>query len=269
MTDIVLTGCKSRPLAGYLKSLAVLRLTAEQKDAAVKGSWSADTFVLNTSLTPDSLLDFFCHEYAPTPIITPWNGGSGFYPNDPKEWPQAILESDTPRFAVYRKAISTVTSWPEWARELKTPADVISGLNEMLKTTAAGKKRDEIKKLADAIGVPPEISDLPPTPTVLSTEIDALKTWGAENGISSKTEANAWKVWLQTVRKAVTKYSEYIRQKNKDIILPLCRARLPDECVQWIDALCAIREDRTLSYNRLLGTGGNDARLEFGYNFIG
>lgn len=43
---------------------------------------------------------------------------------------------------------------------------------------------------------------------------------------------------------------------------------LPDECVQWLDALCAIREDRTLSYNRLLGTGGNDARLEFGYNFM-
>ncbi|MFW5931220.1 MAG: type I-U CRISPR-associated protein Csx17, partial [Desulfosalsimonas sp.] len=268
MNDIVLTGCKSRPLAGYLKSLAVLRLIAEQKDPDVRGLWDQETFVVKTSLTPQALMDFFCNEYAPTPIITPWNGGSGFYPNDSKEGLQAILETDQPRFAIYRKAISAVTSWPEWAKELKTPADVLSGLDEMLKETGSGKKQDEIKKLAEAIKSPPEIGGLPPDRLVLSEEIDELKTWGKEKGLGSREQITVWRNWLGGIRKAVTKYSEYIRQKNKDIILPLCRARLPDECVKWLDAVCAIHEDRRLSYNRLLGTGGNDARLEFGSNFM-
>ncbi|MCF8025397.1 MAG: type I-U CRISPR-associated protein Csx17 [Desulfobacteraceae bacterium] len=268
MNEIVLTGCKSRPLAGYLKSMAVLRLLAEQKDPGVKGAWKADTFVVQTSLTVEALMDFFCNEYAPTPIITPWNGSSGFYPNDSKDGLRAILESDQPRFAIYAKAIRAVTSWPEWAKELKTPAEVISGLGEMLKETAAGKKQDEIKTLADAVKTPPDIPDLPTDRPVLSENIDDLKTWNEEKGINTKERETAWKDWLKTIGKAVTKYSEYIRQKNKDIILPLCRARLPDACVQWLDAVCAIHEDRRISYNRLLGTGGNDARLEFGSNFM-
>lgn len=39
-------------------------------------------------------------------------------------------------------------------------------------------------------------------------------------------------------------------------LLPHCRARLPNECVQWLDALCAIRENRTLACNRLLRNRG-------------
>ena len=67
------------PLAHYLKALAILRLVVQQRDASAKGSWQGDTFVLQSALNESELLTFFLHEYRPTPIVAPWNGGSGLY----------------------------------------------------------------------------------------------------------------------------------------------------------------------------------------------
>ncbi|MGC9036201.1 MAG: type I-G CRISPR-associated protein Cas8g1/Csx17, partial [Verrucomicrobiia bacterium] len=83
-TQIVLNGCSPTPIAFYLKALGVLRLVSEQKDPTAKGCWQRDRFVLYTKLTEKELLDFFLYEYEPTPIVAPWNGGSGFYPKDKK-----------------------------------------------------------------------------------------------------------------------------------------------------------------------------------------
>lgn len=79
MADIVLPGCAPVPLAAYLKALGVFRLVAEQKDARARGFWRNETFVLDTTLTEDELCRFFLESYRPSPIISPWNGGSGFY----------------------------------------------------------------------------------------------------------------------------------------------------------------------------------------------
>jgi CRISPR-associated protein Csx17 len=78
--EIELTGCTPTPLAGYLKALAVLRLVAEQGgDPQARGCWRDEVFVLRTRLGRDELLRFFLEDYAPTPLVAPWNAGSGFY----------------------------------------------------------------------------------------------------------------------------------------------------------------------------------------------
>lgn len=77
--EIALNGCAPTPLAHYLKALGILRLVAEQKDSEVTGFWKNESFVIKTTLDKDALLRFFLEEYRPTPIIAPWNGGSGFY----------------------------------------------------------------------------------------------------------------------------------------------------------------------------------------------
>lgn len=77
--SIHLNGCSPTPLAGYLKALGILRLVAEQADADARGYWQNDTFVLETALDRDALQAFFLDQYRPTPILAPWNGGSGFY----------------------------------------------------------------------------------------------------------------------------------------------------------------------------------------------
>ncbi len=79
MHEHLLGGCTSTPLAHYLKALGILRLVAEQKDPEAAGCWQGEQFVLRTVLDREELERFFLEDYRPTPIVAPWNGGSGFY----------------------------------------------------------------------------------------------------------------------------------------------------------------------------------------------
>ena len=79
MNEILLAGCTPTPLANYLKALGVFRLVAEQKDPGVKACWRGERFALATRLSSGGLKRFLLDEYRPTPILAPWNGGSGFY----------------------------------------------------------------------------------------------------------------------------------------------------------------------------------------------
>jgi len=129
MPTIPLPGCAPTPLAHYLKALGILRLVAEQADPHAAGCWRRDSFVLNTSLDAETLVKFFLERYAPTPVLAPWNGGSGFYFQEEKlkeidpltgkkrktgrrNQPTAatavvdcIKNSTEPRLALYREAI--------------------------------------------------------------------------------------------------------------------------------------------------------------------
>lgn len=105
MHEHLLTGCTPVPLAHYLKALGVLRLVAEQKDPHATGRWRGEYFELRTELTREELLKFFLEEYRPTPVLAPWNGGSGFYPKDNKTAIDAINKSTHDRFASYAAAI--------------------------------------------------------------------------------------------------------------------------------------------------------------------
>ena len=106
MNTLVLTGCQPTPLASYLKAVAVLRLVTEQRDPEARGCWTAAGFALTTALSEDDLVAFFATEYAPTPIVAPWNGGSGYYAKDNQDGIAPIEASDAPRFARYRRAIA-------------------------------------------------------------------------------------------------------------------------------------------------------------------
>lgn len=53
----------------------------------------------------------------------------------------------------------------------------------------------------------------------------------------------------------------------KDQILALARSELPDQAVEWIDAAVVLASDHPV-YPPLLGTGGNDGRLDFSNNFM-
>ncbi len=111
--ELVLDGCAPMPLAGYLKALGVLRLLGEQKpEWVVRGAWRGDRFVLKSeAFTGDAREDrqrltaFFLDEYRPTPIVAPWNGGSGFFPGDNRKGMDALADSKSGRFADYRQAI--------------------------------------------------------------------------------------------------------------------------------------------------------------------
>ncbi len=83
---LALPGCTPTPLASYLKALGVLRLisssanhvSGEAADPRARGWWENECFHLSTTLDREALLHFFLHDYAPSPIIAPWNGRAGF-----------------------------------------------------------------------------------------------------------------------------------------------------------------------------------------------
>ncbi len=174
-----LAGCSPTPLARYLKSLAVLRLVSEQKDATARGFFRDDVFHLVTELDEAALVRFFVDEYAPTPIVTPWNGGSGFYPKDSKTGIDAIEASTVPRLAPYRSTLAAVRS-------------IVGARKE------APKNEAKLELLAE------------------------------------------------------------------------CRAKLSGPSLEWMNAAVALAADANgrTGYPALLGTGGNDGRLDFANNFM-
>ena len=144
---IKLFGCKPEPLAYYLKALGVLRLVVEQGlDPKAKGYWHDNSFILDTSITAEQLLDFFLNEYAPTPIISPWNGGSGFYEKtgNKRKILNNIVNSTHERFADYRESIET---GDRVIRELGVTKEQIQK-DKTKKLTLVTKLREELSDLA-------------------------------------------------------------------------------------------------------------------------
>lgn len=80
MVDHLLAGCRPEPLGAYLQGLGVLRVVGEQADPGATGSWADGGFVLNTVLDEGQLVEFFLRRYEPSPMVAPWNKGSGFFP---------------------------------------------------------------------------------------------------------------------------------------------------------------------------------------------
>jgi len=151
-------------MMSYLKALGVLRLVAEQKEPSVRGYWAGDSFHLYSVMDQDVLVAFFLKEYKPTPILAPWNGGSGFYPKDRQEAIRAIEGSSSPRLAHYKGTIGAV-------RDLLKRLNLTAKPNDKDKRTILEACRawlpDEVVLWLDAVYV--LMSDKPKYPPILGT----------------------------------------------------------------------------------------------------
>ena len=179
MLTIPLPGCSPTPLAAYLKALGILRVLSQQcPDAQAKGFWQGNAFTLVSTYDREALLDFFLTRYAPSPIVAPWNGGSGFHPKDNAKALDAIAASKLATFATYRETLL------------------------------------------------------------------ASRTALASLGLKEKPEKEA-----------------------KEPLLLRCRNTFSETALEWLDSAFVLTDDGA-KYPPLLGTGGNDGRLEFTNNFM-
>ena len=105
--ELELGGCTPEPLMAYLKAVGIVRLVSEQKDQGARAFWQNDGFFLRSTLDREALVQFFLEEYRPTPIVSPWNGGSGFHARDNAEAMDAILELESPRFQLWNEVVAT------------------------------------------------------------------------------------------------------------------------------------------------------------------
>jgi CRISPR-associated protein Csx17 len=203
-----LAGCAPTPLAHYLKAIGILRLVAQQKDPDVRGFWRDQHFCLLTTLDEAALETFFLGEYAPTPFVSPWNKGSGFYSTNDKGI-APVERSKAPRFEAFRLGIS----------EARMQLDAI--------TSADAEVRQ------------------------LKAQTKARK--GA-NPARSKNDP-AYKKELAAAER------EFKRLKA-NLYGPFALAwRGPHR--EWMDAAMVLSPEGTPSWPALLGTGGNDGRLDF------
>lgn len=162
MNQIPLRGCAPEPLIHYLKALGILRLVAEQLDPQARAAWHGDTFMLETEKTKDELLQFFLDKYEPTPLIAPWNNGSGFHADKDSSGTgkkvvnlRNIKNSTNVRLNLYRETISLAETLLARCMTPKVVALQSDKRSEALKPTLIPLCRnnldDKVVKWVDAV----------------------------------------------------------------------------------------------------------------------
>lgn len=210
-----LDGCAPAPLAHYLKALGILRLIAEQADDQARGWWEGDRFRLATTLDRQALRDFFLYRYRPTPLVSPWNKGSGFFrADDPGLAP--LERSCAERFAPFRDGI----------RASRAYLDALSEADAQVRAIKAETKDKSLSK----------------------AEREALK------------KSPEYKARLAEADR------DFKRLKTD--LLPNLRRGWRGPHREWLDAALVLTDDGEPKYPALLGTGGNDGRLDFTNNFM-
>jgi CRISPR-associated protein Csx17 len=105
MTRHILTGIRPQPLGSYLAGLGLVRLIGEQADPDVTAAWSPQGLLVDC--TVDDLPAWLAERYAPTPVLSPWNEGSGFGVKDktPRQRLEALLGLPSNRADGFREAM--------------------------------------------------------------------------------------------------------------------------------------------------------------------
>lgn len=174
MTGHVIPTARGRSMLDALAALGLLRVLGEQVDPAVR-SWY-DGFDLHLETSVNDIVKWLAERYVPTPVLSPWNEGSGYGLKDkePKRSLTALLTNGDPRFDGFRTAHAVV------------------------EPLAAQFRREK---------------------------------------------------W------------------EKGRLVAQVRAACPDAMLPWLDAAVVILQSDKLAFPPLLGTGGNDGRLDFSTNF--
>ena len=117
ITRHVLPGLLPEPLSCYLAGLGLIRVLGEQADPRATAAWTPDGLAIATEV-PD-IAGWLAGEYVPTPVLSPWNGGSGFGAKDkePVKRLASIRSHPSARLASLRAAIDVAEDVVSKARE--------------------------------------------------------------------------------------------------------------------------------------------------------
>lgn len=134
---VVCRQLQPQPLASYLGGLGLLRALTSGLGPSTRAAWGQDGLRVE-GIDEQELLDFMCRRWPPSPVLSPWNNASGFYPSSKGRLAAAALEaigaSRDERFASLRTTISRV-------RELVPSAEAPS---DEQKAQFISKLRDEL-----------------------------------------------------------------------------------------------------------------------------
>jgi len=285
MMRVELSNCRTEPWASYLRGLAVLRLVAEQKDPNATGCFENDRFVLRSCLDREGLLNFFVKEYRPTPVVAPWNGGSGFYPKDDRSSLDRILASGDERFRTYAAVIATIRSWPEIPNPGRSISDLLAIMEEEVRSSVGpsferlrevGRGAGALLEEMERLGVPKGKRSLYQEFLValnIRDELQASGRWDEVKNMpieaASSRRDPSLSALLPKVKKIRTHIDGKARKGMKEVIVRKCRSTLPEGCIQWIDAAMILDADGKTKCPAVLGgSGGNEGNLDYSRTFI-
>jgi CRISPR-associated protein Csx17 len=258
-------------LSSYLAGLAVLRLISEQNDPNASGWWDSGIFQLESKLDREGLINFFLDEYVPSPIVSPWNGGSGFLEGDNTEGIDAIQNCESKRFAIYRETIRMVKSFPEMP-PTGLPLGTMLNMLEEVASGKAGKSWNEIIDLVNEVRSKVDLVApifAPESPLNLTIEeLEAETKPPRRASQAEKDRVKSIKVLIKPSKKIRTKVKQMKRGAGKEQIIQACRDRLDERVVEWIDATAVIGPEGEIEHPPILGTGGNEGRFEYSNAFM-
>jgi CRISPR-associated protein Csx17 len=96
---------------------------------------------------------------------------------------------------------------------------------------------------------------------LLTFTIDDFESW-KKTLTKASGDAKALAVLIAALKKLRTAAKKAARGRKEDIV-QACRNRLCDAAVDWLDAAIVIRADNQLAYPPVLGTAGNEGRLDY------
>lgn len=210
-----LDGCAPTPLAHYLKALGVLRLVSEQADPEARGWWEGERFLLATHLDEDELFRFFLERYEPTPLVAPWNKGSGFF-NGNDRGLTPVEQSSARRFERLREGIAAS----------RAMLGELSAADQAVRDIKAETKQKELTR----------------------AQREALR--GSVD-----------------YKKRLAEADKRFKQLKAEFI-PRLRLAWRGPHREWLDAAMVLDDSGEPRFPALLGTGGNDGRLDFTNNYF-
>ena len=163
--SLTLEGCTPTPLASYLKALGILRLISSDvnhasgraADSGARGWWENECFHLRTALDRNALCRFFLDDYAPSPIIAPWNGRAGFLEGDAgaessrtgAELTNAIRQSGSLRFENMRQTVESLRNSEALGGydALRAKEKELNKALKVLKGDDKARMEDELKRV--------------------------------------------------------------------------------------------------------------------------
>jgi CRISPR-associated protein Csx17 len=268
-----LKGCAPAPLAHYLKALGVLRIVGEQADRDARGWWEDEHFCLSTNLSKDELETFFLELYAPTPLLSPWNKGCGFFKaDDPGLAP--LEQSSALRFQNFRDGIIASRQLLNAIGSADATVRAIKARTKTNRTFQTSEQREEVRQSTayrtclDVLQSQLQKPSLAESDRVsLQVDIATVEAIVSETDrLPTKSDVDKLKVSGGYKKLLATAEREF--KSLKAALIPDCRRVWRGPHAEWMSAAVVLDEAGAPNWPSLLGTGGNDGNLDFTNNFM-
>lgn len=266
-----LHGCAPAPLALYLKAIGILRLVSEQADPHARGWWQDEHFCLLTTLDKPTLERFFLEDYAPTPFLSPWNKGSGFYKdNDPGLAP--LENSTAERFEKFREGVAAARSLLEAISQADAAVKAVEARPKTNKAFQSEEQRELLLASPAYRRTLHSLRNELDKPDMDTAKRNAVEQLIAEvESITNPAEKPPTRAESQKL-KALGGYKRLLAEAKREFktlkakLLPDCQRSWRGPHARWMAASVVLDAAGEPQFPSLLGTGGNDGRLDFTNN---